>query len=228
MRLVCAVVSSLLFATPAFADPFSFTFSGVTGTVAQLTRADGTVLDVGLTRFTVTGVVTGIDPFWEALSNESYKDSVSPFLATTTYDFGGARTFTMQGDHYVESYLPLADGLGRDLVRIGVWSWFPGAEIDQNGFSIGLDPIVALPASDAPAPLDIGAVVPLNTIANFRNLQNAAGDRLSFGLNGLEGQQMLRITAATASTPEPASGLLLLIGGAAVAVFKRTTRAVCV
>ncbi len=53
MRFILALVGSLVLATPAAADPFTFSFSGTSGRAALITRADGTVIDVALTAVTI-------------------------------------------------------------------------------------------------------------------------------------------------------------------------------
>ncbi len=223
MRFIVAFVSCLVIATPAMADPFTFTFTGTMGKVAQLTHADGTIVDLGLSPVTITGFITGVDPLWTAFSPTGslidIKRLATSFVATTTYDFGTLGSFTTQNDHYVERYQFAANGFDRELTRIGLYAWSPG-DLDQAGFTIGLAPVAAAPFSDSPVPFDVGDVTPLNTISNLHTLFNpTSGERLFFAL-AVNGQQM-QITSTVAGTPEPASGLLLLLGGTIAGILRR-------
>ncbi len=79
---------------------------------------------------------------------------------------------------------------------------------------MGINPIAAPAFSDAPVPLEAGELNQLYLEVNFRNLGDSkTGDSLFLGL-AVTGEN-LTIASATAGTPEPASGLLLLVDGEA-------------
>src|SRR5690349_21785950 len=127
MRVFAILLVSLAVSpTLASAESLTFTFTGQTNDAAtELFKADGTVIDLRQTAFTITGTVSGaVDEFWTPTFA-----GVAPFIATTTYDFGALGSITTR-DELVELFSTDENGNGF-LGGVGLYNWYPGI----NGFN---------------------------------------------------------------------------------------------
>ncbi len=226
MRMLTSALVLLTLATPASAGPVTFnpvTFSidGIMSNFSTIKKADGSVVDVSLAPFTIIGITTGIDPSWAAYAAQRGPQNNAVFTATITYDFGklGSITSLDGGEQYLEGFSDTPSG--RLLGGLSFMTWAPGlVDIDQ-GFSIFFAPVPAAPFSLTPDPTVIGAFDVTATLPfNSRIVHGANGDSLTIA-HPITGQGSIQMThGEVRATPEPVSGLLLLVGAGAMSLMR--------
>ena len=202
---LCAIVLTLGSVFPAAASPISYSFTGTLG-MAWLDTGEE-IIDLSGSAFTVTGI-TG-----ERFCFEDPYGCSPSWTGTSTYDFGALGSFTTAPgmDRYTERF----DSAG-NLIAVGLINERLGS-IDYEGFMAFISPVAG---GDRSAPVAFGTVQPIRTYASvgpMRNMRNAEGDRLSL-IDGvaISPYHMQLTSVTTQPAPEPATLLLLTVGGAAL------------
>lgn len=207
MRRGLGVVLFTLIAARVDATPIAYSFTGtLSGNTrvthySTLTNADGTVVDLSYAAFTATGIAEQ-----RLFVTEGF---FGFYAATTTYDFGALGSFTTN---------PNEDIYVTGTTRVGLERWAAGSP-SFGGFEVTIAPATAFVG-----PFAIGDFTPLRTLMeDQRTLRNAAGQVLVLGADGGSiFQTSIVITAASAhEVPEPAPGLLVLLGALIIGGLKR-------
>lgn len=204
MRVSACVIGGLLIAASVTASPVTYVFSGTLGRFSTLTLADGRVIDLSGAPFTAQGT-----------TGEARQEVAGLFTATTVYDFGQLGSFAM--DPNADGYLQEArDGA---LTQVGLIAFQLG-NIDGRGFRVR---VPSVPVSDLTQPVAFGTVaVAYSSGLDSRVMINATGERF-FQSHDLIGPLTIDAVTVTA-TPEPASVLMLALGGAILLGGRRRSR----